>query len=91
MVTSSTSIFAFNIVFCDLNEHLKSIFQKRFCTTQEALDELEDAINPMVRHWNKVWPKGEAYFDLQAMTTQRAEDYAAGIVIWMHKTNQKTA
>ncbi|PIC30746.1 hypothetical protein B9Z55_021885 [Caenorhabditis nigoni] len=65
--------------------------KRRYCTTQEELDELEDTINSMVRQWNKIWPKGEAYFDMHWMTTKGAEDYAAGIIIWMQRTGKKTA
>ncbi|PIC30752.1 hypothetical protein B9Z55_021890 [Caenorhabditis nigoni] len=65
--------------------------KRRFCTTQEEQDKLEDQINTMVRMWNKAWPKGTAYFDMHWMTTRGAEDYAAGIIIWMQRTNQKTA
>ncbi|ULU08562.1 hypothetical protein L3Y34_019633 [Caenorhabditis briggsae] len=65
--------------------------KRRFCTTQEALDKLENGINAMVRQWNKTWPKGPNYFDMHWMTTRGAQDYAAGIIIWMQRTNQKTA
>ncbi|CAO4367549.1 unnamed protein product [Caenorhabditis nigoni] len=65
--------------------------KRRLCSTKEELDELEDAINAMVRQWNKVWPKGPNYFDMHWMTTRGAEDYAAGIVIWMQRTGKKTA
>ncbi|CAO4367546.1 unnamed protein product [Caenorhabditis nigoni] len=65
--------------------------KRRFCNTQKELDELEDTINSMVRQWNKIWPKGEAYFDMHLMTTKGAEDYAAGIIIWMQRTGKKTA
>ncbi|ULU08563.1 hypothetical protein L3Y34_019634 [Caenorhabditis briggsae] len=63
--------------------------KRRFCSTQEESDGLEDVINHIVRLWNQKWPKGPFYFDLHAMTTKGAEKYVEDTVVCMKVNNQK--